>query len=64
MAITIKAARVNSGYTQTEVGDHVGKSKNTIASYEAYATTPDIQTAQAMAKLFNMSVDDIIWTQE
>jgi len=64
MAISIKAARVNAGYTQAEVGDHVGKSKNTIASYEAYTTTPDIQTAQAMAKLFNMSVDDIIWTQE
>lgn len=64
MAISIKAARVNAGFTQKEVGDRVGKTKNTIASYEAYITTPDIQTAQAMAELFNMSVDDIIWTQE
>lgn len=64
MAISIKAARVNSGMTQKEVGDAVGKSKNTIASYEAYTTTPDIQTAQAMATLFNMSIDDIIWSQE
>jgi DNA-binding XRE family transcriptional regulator len=64
MAISIKAARVNAGLTQTEVADHVGKTKNTIASYESYTTTPDIQTAQAMAKLFKMSVDDIIWVQE
>lgn len=64
MAISIKAARINAGLTQTEVGEAVGKTKNTIASYEAYTTTPDIQTAQAMAKLFNMSVDDIIWAQE
>lgn len=64
MAISIRAARVNAGFTQTEVAKSVGKTKNTIASYEAYVTTPDIQTAQAMAKLYNMSVDDIIWTQE
>lgn len=64
MAISIKAARVNAGYTQKAVGDHVGKSKNTIASYEAYTTIPDIQTAQAMAELFKMSVDDIIWVKE
>lgn len=64
MAITIKAARVNSGLTQTEVGKAVGKSKNTIASYESYTTVPDMKTAAAMAKLFNMSIDEIIWTQE
>lgn len=64
MAITIKAARVNSGYSQSEVGEKVGKSKNTIASYESYTTLPDIQTAQAMAEMFGMSLDDIIWTKD
>lgn len=64
MAITIKAARVNAGLTQTEVANGVGKTKNTIASYEAYATVPDIKTATAMAEMFGMSLDDIIWTQE
>ena len=64
MLISIKAARVNAGLTQTEVAKIIGKSKNTIASYESYATMPDIQTAKAMANLFNVSVDDIIWAQE
>ena len=64
MAISIKAARVNAGLTQTEVAERVGKTKNTIASYEAYTTKPDIETAQTMAALFGMSVDDINWTQE
>lgn len=64
MAICIKAARVNAGLTQTEVGEIVGKSKNTIASYEAYTTKPDIDTAKAMAALFGMTVDDIIWSQD
>jgi DNA-binding XRE family transcriptional regulator len=63
MAISIKAARVNAGYTQKQVGECVGKSKGTIASYESYTTQPDIKTAQAMAVLFSMNLDDIIWTQ-
>lgn len=64
MAITIKAARVNAGYSQSEVGEKVGKSKNTIASYESYATLPDIKTAQAIAEMFGMTLDDIIWTRD
>ena len=64
MAISIKAARVNAGLTQTEVGNRVNKSKNTIVSYEAYESKPDIETALAMAALFGMSVDDIRWTAE
>jgi DNA-binding XRE family transcriptional regulator len=64
MAISIKAARVNAGLTQTELGASVGKSKNTIASYEAYSTIPDIETAKAIAAVCGMSVDDIIWSQE
>lgn len=64
MAISIKAARVNAGMKQTDVALALHKSRNTIFSYEAYTTKPDIETAQAMAALFGMTVDDIIWTQD
>ena len=64
MAISIKAARVNAGLTQKDVAKAISKSKNTIVSYESYTTIPDICTAKAMAKLFNMSVDEIIWSQK
>ena len=64
MAISIKAARVNAGYTQEEVAKALKKSKNTIVSYEAYTTSPDINVAKAMAKLFEMPVDDIIWDND
>ena len=64
MAISIKAARVNAGYTQEEVAKALKKSKNTIVSYEAYASSPDITIALAMAELFGMSVDDIIWSKD
>lgn len=64
MSISIKAARVNAGLTQSEVAERINKTKNTIASYEAYTTVPDIKTAQAMAELFGMSIDDIIWSKD
>jgi DNA-binding XRE family transcriptional regulator len=64
MPISIKAARVNAGLTQTEVAERVNKTKNTIASYESYTTVPDIKTAQAMAEVFGMSIDDIVWSQD
>lgn len=64
MAITIKAARVNAGLTQEEVAKALKKSKNTIVSYEAYTSSPDINVALAMAALFGMPLDNIIWDKE
>lgn len=61
MAIHLKAARVNAGLTQASVAKALNVSKNTIASYEAYKSKPNIETAQKMATLYGMSVDDIIF---
>lgn len=64
MSISLKAARVNAGLTQAEVAERINKTKNTIVSYEAYTTTPDIVTAQALANLYGMTVNDIKWAQD
>lgn len=64
MAIHLRAARVNAGLTQAQVAEALGKSKNTIVSYEKYASKPDIDTAQNLASLYGMTVDDIIWSAE
>jgi DNA-binding XRE family transcriptional regulator len=61
MKITLKAARVNVGLTQEDVGKKVKKSKNTIANYENGKSSPDMVTAQALATLFGCSVDDLIF---
>ena len=63
MAISLKAARINAGKTQEEVGKHAGKSKMTIRSYESYKSTPDIETAIKIAEFYGMNVDDIAWTK-
>jgi DNA-binding XRE family transcriptional regulator len=61
MRISLRAARVNAGLTQDEVARQVNKSKNTIVSYEKGRSMPDIETGKALAKLYGMSVDDIIF---
>ena len=61
MAIQLKAARVNANLTQEEAAKEAGISKGTLASYEAYKTKPDIETAKKLASIYNMSVDDIIF---
>lgn len=61
MPITLKAARINAGLTQSEVAKALSVSKNTIASYEAYKTIPDMQTGQKLADLYQRSVNDIIF---
>lgn len=61
MKISLRAARVNAGLTQDEVAKWVKKSKNTIVSYEKGRSMPDIETGKALAKLYGMSVNDIIF---
>lgn len=61
MPITLKAARVNASMTQAQVAKALKISRNTVASYEAYRTKPDIETSEKLAKLYNLSVDDIIF---
>lgn len=66
MAITLKAARVNKGYTRPDVIKLLNEkgikiSINTLASYENRATQPDITTGKALAAIYEMSVDDIIF---
>lgn len=61
MALHLKAARVNAGFTLVQAAAAVGISKNTLANYEAYRTIPDIEVGKKLAALYKLSVDDIIF---
>ena len=61
MKITLRGARANAGLTQDAVAKKLNKSKNTIVSYEKGRTIPDIETGKALAKLYGVSVDDLIF---
>jgi DNA-binding XRE family transcriptional regulator len=64
MKLTLRGARVNAGLTQDDVARTIKKSKNTIVSYEKGRSVPDIETGKALARLYGMSVDDIIFLPE
>ena len=64
MELTMKAARVNAGYTQKNAAKLLNISKTTLSSYENYKTIPDIRTSEKMAKLYRLSVDNIIFYKE
>ena len=64
MELTMKAARVNAGYTQKVAANLLNISKGTLSSYENYKTVPDIRTSENMAKLYNLPVDNIIFYKE
>ena len=61
MKIKLNAARVNAGFTQEEVAKRLGKSKNTIVNWEKGNSAPDINVGKALANLYGVSVDDLIF---
>lgn len=61
LQIQLKAARVNAGFTQKQAAKMLNLSKNTLSSYEAYKTKPDIETAIKIAELYKISINDIIF---
>jgi DNA-binding XRE family transcriptional regulator len=61
MKIKLNAARVNAGLTQEDVAKRLGKSKNTIVSWEKGKSSPDIETGKALAKMYGVSVNDLIF---
>jgi DNA-binding XRE family transcriptional regulator len=59
MKISLKAARVNAKFKQTEVAETLHIHKTTLSSYENGKTMPDMDTALKMAELYGVSIDDI-----
>lgn len=59
----LKGARANAGLTQAQVCKSLNISKTTLRSYEKYKTKPDIDIAKKIASLYNLSVDDIKWSE-
>ena len=57
--ISLAAARINAGLTQKQVCKELNISKTTLVSYEKGRTIPDCKVGGKLAKLYNMSTDNI-----
>lgn len=57
--ITLKAARVNAGYTQAKASKLLGVSTSTMSAWENGETMPRINMAVKMAKIYNTPIEQI-----
>ncbi len=64
MKLSLRGARVNVGLTQDDVARAIKKSKSTVVSYEKGRTSPDIETGKTLAKLYGVSIEDLIFLPE
>ena len=61
MQVTLKAARVNCGFSQKEAAKRLEISESTLYNYENGVSFPDVLMIQRMEKLYNVSYNDIIF---
>ena len=64
MRLTLKAARVNSGFSQKEAAEKLNISRDSLRFYEKYKKSPKIDLAIEMAKLYNCDLADLIFLQK
>ncbi|MEG3226475.1 helix-turn-helix domain-containing protein [Streptococcus suis] len=56
---TLKACRVNAGYTLRQVAKKVGKNFQTISKYEKYSTLIPFELLKDLSELYRVKLDDI-----
>lgn len=56
----IRQARVDKGYTQSELGDLIGVSNKAISRWENGETFPDIGVIEPLAQILELRIQDII----
>ena len=54
-------ARKKAGLSQESVAEKLGVSRQTISKWETDETIPDIYQSKKLAKLYNLSLDELIY---
>lgn len=57
--ITIRAARVNAGYSQKEAADRLGVSNKTLGNWEKGITFPPADKIPLICELYGVSFDNL-----
>lgn len=61
MRVTLRAARVNAGYLQSEVAEKLNVGLKTVQNWEAGRTSPRADQVPAICSLYNCETHDIIF---
>lgn len=59
--ITLKAARVNKGYTLADAAKKIGVSVSTLKNWEAGLTYPKQPAIERMCELYGIAYDQIFF---
>lgn len=62
--MTLKAARVNKGYTQEQAAELLEVSKDIVSNWERFITYPDVKDVKKIEKVYDVSYNDIIFLPE
>ena len=63
MKITLRAARINAGLTQSEAAKKLDVSKDSISNWERGRTCPDVSLLKKIESLYGVDYKDIIFCQ-
>lgn len=61
MKLTLRAARINAGYTQQQVHDATGFARSTLTRWENGISMPTIGDLIILCNLYRVSVEQIEW---
>lgn len=60
----LRALRTLCGFSQDSVAKALGVSRSTYTYYETGKTSPDIQTVSQLARIFDVSVEVLVYPEE
>ncbi len=52
--------RKQKGWSQEELGYKLNVSRQTVSKWEAGQTTPELEKLELLAKIFNISIDELV----
>lgn len=61
MKLTLRAARVNAGYTQKTAANLVGVTKGVICYWERGISFPNVKYIPKIEEVYNVKYEDIIF---
>lgn len=61
--ISLAAARVNAGMTQTEAAERLGVTATTVLNWEKGKTSPRIEQVNQMADLYKVPMHDLFFAK-
>nr|WP_231638328.1 helix-turn-helix transcriptional regulator [Rubeoparvulum massiliense] len=60
ISMNLKKLRKMNRYTQEEIADKIGVSRQAVAKWESGETVPDIENCIALGKLYGVTLDDLV----